>query len=291
MFRKSSSNRGEIFGPIIRACRKWYHGPVYSSPMPPAHVQLADESVYRSGGSAKSYLNIPNSAAEVTTLEAIHPATGSGENAHFAEICRLPHQSSVPASKPSKPSETRTGQENRRDWWTYRSSGKRRRGRRPDAKAARQVGYPVIIKAVAGGGGRGMRIAHTEASLLNALHTAQAEAEKAFGNSQVYIEKYLEDPRHVEFQIIADEHGNVFHLGERDCTIQRRHQKLLEEAPSPIMTEALREKMGEAVVRGAKAVNYTSLGTMEFLIDKHGNFYFMEVNTRIQVEHPVTELD
>lgn len=156
-------------------------------------------------------------------------------------------------------------------------------------KIAKSIGYPVIIKASGGGGGRGMRVAHTDVSLTNAFHTARAEAEAAFNNPDVYIEKYVEEPRHVEFQIVADEYGEIIHLGERDCTIQRRHQKLLEESPSPVLTESMRKEMGNCAIKGAKAVNYTSLGTVEFLVDKDKKFYFMEMNTRIQVEHPVTE--
>lgn len=302
MFKKILiANRGEIAVRIIRACHEMgiRTVAVYSeADATSLHVQLADEAVcIGPAESSKSYLNIPSliSAAEVTDAEAIHPGYGFlAENAHFAEVCR---DCQIKFIGPSVEAIKTFGNKDEAKKAMIKVEVPTVPGSpgvidqdSEAVKAARQVGYPVIVKAAAGGGGRGMRIAHTEASLLNALHTCQAEAEKAFGNSQVYIEKYLEDPRHIEFQIMADEHGNVFHLGERDCTIQRRHQKLLEESPSPIMTEALREKMGEAVIRGAKAVKYSSLGTMEFLIDKHGDFYFMEVNTRVQVEHPVTEL-
>jgi len=302
MFKKILiANRGEIAVRIIRACREMgiKTVAVYSeADADSLHVQLADEAVcIGPAESAKSYLNIPSliSAAEVTDAEAIHPGYGFlAENAHFAEICQACHIKfigpSVSAIKTfGNKDEAKKAMRRVNVPLVPGSEGVIQRDQ--DAiQAARQVGYPVIVKAAAGGGGRGMRIAHTEASLLSAVHTCQAEAEKAFGNAQVYIEKYLEEPRHVEFQIIADEHGHVFHLGERDCTIQRRHQKLVEEAPSPIMTEELRERMGQAVVRGAQAVHYSSLGTMEFLVDRTGQFYFMEVNTRIQVEHPVTEL-
>jgi len=229
-------------------------------------------------------------------VEAIHPGYGFlAENAHFAEICKSCRIKFI-GPKPE----------------VMRLMGDKSLAREAMCQAglslipgspgvienkdkvievAREIGYPVIVKAAAGGGGRGMRIAHNEVSLVNAFFMARAEAEAAFGKAQVYLEKYMENPRHVEIQIIADEHGNVVHLGERDCTIQRRYQKLIEESPSPVVDEDLRKRIGEAAaLRGAKSVNYTSLGTMEFLLDKDKNFYFLEMNTRLQVEHPVTEL-
>ena len=302
MFKKILiANRGEIALRIIRACRELgiKTVAVYSeADSDSIHTKYADEAVcIGPAPSSKSYLSIASliSAAEVTDAEAIHPGYGFlAENPHFAEICK---ECNIKFIGPSMESIKLFGDKNTARE-TMKNSGipvvPGSDGIVKDEKAAltiaREIGYPVIIKASAGGGGRGMRIAHTDVSLANALLTARAEAESAFGNSDVYIERYIEEPRHIEFQIIADEHGNITHVGERDCTIQRRHQKLLEESPSPTLTDLLRTKIGDLVVKTAKKVKYTNLGTMEFLLDKNGDFYFMEVNTRIQVEHPVSEM-
>ena len=234
------------------------------------------------------------SAAEVGDVDAIHPGYGFlAENAHFAEVC----ESCNIISSGRRP--VRCGRWAIKIW---RAQFARRAGvpvtpgsdgvvtEENDAlKVAKKVGYPVMIKAVAGGGGRGMRAAHNDASFLPAFHAARMEAEKAFGNSDVYIEKLIVNPHHIEFQIVADNHGHVVHLGERDCSIQRRNQKVIEECPSPLMTEGLRKKMGHAAVKLAQSVGYQNAGTMEFLVDNAGHFYFMEMNTRIQVEHTITE--
>ena len=295
------ANRGEVALRIIRACREMgiKSVAVFSeADRDSLHVSFADEAVcIGPAASAQSYLNIPRiiSAAEITDAEAIHPGYGFlAENPHFSEVCA---QCKIRFIGP--------------DAETIRKMGDKSEAKRtvkvagvpvvpgsdgpvtsPEQarKVAAKIGYPVIIKASAGGGGRGMRIAHTEMSLNNALMTAQAEAEKAFDNSEVYIEKYFTNPRHVEIQILGDEHGNIIHLGERDCSIQRRHQKLIEESPSPALSEELRQAMGDAAIRTAKAVNYAGAGTVEFLLDQDGTFCFMEMNTRIQVEHPVSEM-
>lgn len=302
MFKKILiANRGEIALRIIRACRELniktvaVHTEADNASL---HVRYADEDIcIGKGPSNTSYLNIPAilAAAEISDADAIHPGYGFlAENAHFAEVCEscnigfigpTPGAMRLMGDKiearrlmkevglPMLPG-TNDPVENEDD----------------ALRVARQIGYPVIIKAAAGGGGRGMRIAHTDVSLANALLTARSEAKAAFGNPQVYVEKYLEEPRHVEFQILADKYGNCISLGERDCTVQRKHQKLIEESPSPIMTPEMREKMAALVVKGAQAAGYHTTGTIEFLVDKHGNFYFMEMNTRIQVEHPVSEM-
>ncbi|MCK5708456.1 MAG: acetyl-CoA carboxylase biotin carboxylase subunit [Candidatus Aureabacteria bacterium] len=294
------ANRGEIAVRIIRACRELgiVSIAVYSeADANSMHVRLADEAIcIGKGPSVESYLKIPAivSAAEVVDAEAIHPAYGFlAENAHFAEVCDsckikfigpcaqniMDLGDKAKAKKIAKDAGVPT----------IPGSDGLVTDREEAVKIARELGYPVLIKATAGGGGKGMRIAHTELSLNNAYLTAQAEAEAAFQNSGVYIEKVIEEPRHIEFQILADNHGNVIHLGERDCTIQRKHQKLIEEAPSSYIDEKLRKRMGEAAVKLAKKVGYENAGTIEFLVDKDKNFYFMEMNTRIQVEHPVTE--
>jgi len=295
------ANRGEIALRIIRACKELgiktvaVHSDVDSESL---HVKLADESIcIGPAPSAKSYLNMKSiiSAAEVTDADAIHPGYGFlSENAEFAEICnncgltfigptaenmRLmgdkisARQTVTKAGVPILPG-TKDGVHTAEE----------------AIRIAGEIGYPIIIKATAGGGGRGMKVVHSPASLANAFAAARSEAQAGFGNPEVYIEKFCERPRHVEIQIMADKHGNVIHLGERDCSIQRRHQKLIEEAPCPVLSPALRKKMGECAVAAAKAVGYTSVGTMEFLLDKDHNFYFMEMNTRVQVEHPVTEM-
>jgi len=301
MERVLIANRGEIALRIIRACRELgiHTVAVYSqADGEAAHVQLADDAVCIGPAAAsESYLKISNiiSAAEVTDADAIHPGYGFlAENADFAEICA---KCNLKFIGPSPDAIQRMGDKN-----TARETMKA--GGVPitpgsdglvenDQEAlriAKEIGFPVIVKATAGGGGKGMRIAHNDMSLVNAFTTARHEAERAFGNAGVYIEKYVESARHIEVQILADEHGNVIHLGERDCSLQRRNQKVLEEAPSPALTDEIRKKLGDAAVKAAKAVNYANAGTVEFLYnEKEKEFYFMEMNTRIQVEHPVTE--
>lgn len=295
------ANRGEIAIRVIRACKELgiKTVAVYSTADADSlHVKLADESVcIGPAPSAQSYLNINAiiSAAELTDAEAIHPGYGFlSENAKFAEICE---QCGITFIGPSADSMRVMG-----DKISARQAvighgvpilpGTKESVKSVDeaVKIAKQIGFPVIIKATAGGGGRGMKIVHSQATLANAYATARAEAQAGFGNPEVYIEKYCEQPRHVEIQVLADKHGNCIHLGERDCSIQRRHQKIIEEAPCPILSPETRKAMGDAAVAAAKAVNYSSVGTVEFLLDKSGAFYFMEMNTRIQVEHPVTEM-
>lgn len=295
------ANRGEIALRIIRACKEMGIRTVaiYSvADKDSLHVRMADEAVcVGPAAPSGSYLNIPAiiSAAEITDVEAIHPGYGFlSENAHFAEICE---SSQITFIGPS-PQNIRLLGDKMAAKETMSKAGlpitpgsnSVVKTKEEALKIARRIKYPVIIKATAGGGGRGMRICHNDIRLISSLMTAQAEAEKAFGIPDVYIEKYIEEPRHVEFQIIADHYGNVIHLGERDCSIQRRHQKLLEESPSPALDSKLRKKIGELVVKGVKASGYRNVGTIEFLLDKEKNFYFMEMNTRIQVEHPVTEI-
>jgi len=295
------ANRGEIAVRVIRACKE--SGiktvAVYSKPDASSlHVQMADEAVCIGEASARlSYLNIPNiiSAAKNSNADAVHPGYGFlAENAYFADLCgtydikfigpkaeviqlmgdkirarEIAEKAGVPLVPGSEGNVT-----------SYKQA----------IKIAGEIGYPLMIKAAAGGGGKGMRLAQNETELKNALDMARMEAKAAFGNDEVYMEKYIEEPRHIEFQILGDEHGNLIHLGERDCSLQRRNQKLLEEAPSSFLNEELRQKMGQLAVKAAKAANYYSAGTVEFLVDKHKNFYFIEMNTRIQVEHPVTEM-
>ncbi len=301
MFKKILiANRGEIALRIIRTCKELgiKTVAVYSeADKHSLHVTFADEAVCIGPALSKdSYLKIPViiSAAQITGAEAIHPGYGFlAENANFSEICA---ESLIKFIGPSPEMINMMGNKaNAKE--TMRKNGV------PvipgsdgvvtnvfDGKAiAHEIGFPVIIKASAGGGGKGMRIVQDESEFENAFQTASSEAVASFGNGEVYIEKYLENPRHIEFQIMGDQFGNVYHYGERDCSIQRRHQKLIEESPSPIMDAELRRKMGEAAVLGAKSVNYEGAGTIECLVDKYKNFYFMEMNTRIQVEHPVTE--
>ena len=295
------ANRGEIALRILRACKDLgiETVAVYSeADRDSLHLRFADETIcIGKAPSTESYLNIPAliAAAEIADVEAIHPGYGFlSENEHFAEVCQscnikfigpspeaiancgdkvaakvLARQAGVPCVPGSDgPVETEE-----------------------DALAiARKIGFPVLVKAAAGGGGRGMRVAHNEPSLVTGYHAARSEAEKAFKDSTVYLEKYIEKPRHVEIQIIGDMHGNVVHLGERDCSLQRRHQKLVEESPCPVLDEATRKAMGDAAVRLAKTANYYSAGTVKFLLDKNNNFYFIEINSRIQVEQPVTEM-
>ena len=295
------ANRGEIALRILRSCRELGIGTVavYSTVDRTAlHVQLADEAVcVGEGPSNKSYLNIPNILAAATSrgVDAIHPGYGFlAENDRFAEMCRdhgitfigpSPHAIRSMGDKSTAKSTMQTvgvptvpGSE----------------GLLPNPEAAAELaaamGYPVMIKATAGGGGRGMRLVPSPDQLVKLYKAAQGEADAAFGNPGLYMEKFIDRPRHVEVQILADRHGNVVHVGERDCSIQRRHQKLLEEAPSPALDPELRRRMGEAAVAAARSINYEGAGTVEFLLDRSGGFYFMEMNTRIQVEHPVTEM-
>ena len=301
MFKKILiANRGEIALRIIQACRELdiRTVAVYSTAdRDSLHVTYADEDVcIGPPPSGASYLNISSilSAAEITGADAVHPGYGFlAENAHFAAVvqsCGLTWIGPRPDVITSM-GDKAEARKLMRAAGVPVTPGSDLLDNPADAVAvAHGIGYPVIVKAVAGGGGRGMRVAQDEGELLNAIATAQAEAEAAFGNAGVYVEKYLVNPRHVEIQILGDKHGNVIHLGERDCSTQRRHQKLLEEAPSTAVTPALRKKFGDVAVRGAQKVSYDSAGTMEFLLDEDGSFYFMEMNTRIQVEHPVTEL-
>ncbi len=294
------ANRGEIALRIIRSCKELgvESVAVYSeADSESLHVKLADEAVCIGPPPAtNSYLSIPNiiSAAEVSGAEAIHPGYGFlAENYKFGEICQscnlvfigppahilgqvrdkavtkqIVQKQGIPII-PGSHGVVETDQE--------------------ALSTAKEIGYPVIIKAAAGGGGRGMRIAQNQSQLLKLLPVAKSEAEAAFGEPGVYLEKYIEEPRHIEVQILADNFGNVIHLGERDCSIQRRHQKLIEESPSPFVNVKLRRQLGQAATKIAKAINYQNAGTVEFLVDRQGRFYFMEINTRIQVEHPVTE--
>ena len=295
------ANRGEIALRILRTCEEMeiatvaVHSTIDRHSL---HVQLADEAVcIGEPASSKSYLNIPNIIAAALTRNAIaiHPGYGFlAENARFAEIC-ADHQ--IVFIGPSPDSIRSMGDKSTAKKTMQRVGVPTVPGSKglvqnaDEARAiARSMGYPVIIKATAGGGGRGMRLVTADEDLGRLYMAAQGEAEAAFGNGGVYVEQYVQNPRHIEFQILADSHGNVIHLGERECSIQRRHQKLLEEAPSSALTPELREKMGSAAVLAAKSINYVGAGTVEFLLDQSGDFYFMEMNTRIQVEHPVTEM-
>jgi acetyl-CoA carboxylase biotin carboxylase subunit len=294
------ANRGEIALRVIRACKELGIKTlaVYSEPdVDSLHVQLADEAIcIGQGPSSQSYLKIDRiiSAAEVGDCDAIHPGYGFlSENAHFAEVCE---SCNIKFIGPSPTAIRAMGDKN-----SARDTARRAKmpvtpgsdgiveSEKEALKVARQIGYPVMIKATAGGGGRGMRPAHNDGSLVAGFHAARAEAEKAFGNSGVYIEKLIENPHHIEFQIMADSHGTVVHVGERDCSMQRRNQKIIEETPSPIMTDEIRERMGADCVRLAEEVGYVGAGTIECLMDDRGNYYFMEMNTRIQVEHCITE--
>ena len=295
------ANRGEIALRVIRACKELNIATVavYSeSDRNSLHDNLADEAVCIGKSlSSESYLNIPAiiSAAEITDVEAIHPGYGFlAENPHFAEICE---SCQITFIGPSPESMRLMGDKilaretmRKVDLPTVPGSASAIQNKDEALKIAKKIKYPIIIKAAAGGGGKGMRVCHNDIRLVSSLMTAQAEAEAAFGNSGVYVEKYITSPRHIEFQILADNYGNIIHLGERDCSIQRRHQKLIEETPSTALNSKLRNEIGELAVKGAKAANYKGAGTMEFLLDENGEFYFIEMNTRIQVEHPVTEL-
>jgi acetyl-CoA carboxylase, biotin carboxylase subunit len=295
------ANRGEIALRIIRTCKELgiKTVAVYSeADRDSLHVTFADEAVCIGPPPSKdSYLKIPSiiSAAHITGADAIHPGYGFlAENAYFSEICG---ESGIKFIGPSPDMIKAMGDK------AFAKDTMKKNGvpvipgsdgvvTSPDEgiAIAKEVGFPVIIKASAGGGGKGMHVVWEEKDFLVAFQMASNEAVSFFGNADVYIEKYLENPRHVEIQIMGDSHGNVYHFGERDCSVQRRHQKLIEESPSPAIDDALRNKMGETAVLGAKSVNYEGAGTVEFLLDKHRNFYFMEMNTRIQVEHPVTEM-
>jgi acetyl-CoA carboxylase, biotin carboxylase subunit len=295
------ANRGEIAVRIIRACREMgiYTVAVYSEADREAlHVRLADEA-YCIGPtlSKDSYLNFANimSVATLTESDAIHPGYGFlAENADFAELCETCNITFIGPSADaiSKMGDKSVAKQTMKDAGVPVIPGSD--GLVEDIDEAirlgREIGYPIIIKATAGGGGKGIRIAESEEALIQQITAAQQEAEKAFGNPGIYLEKYLTGMKHVEIQVMADKHGNVVHLGERDCSIQRRRQKLIEEAPCPVLTPDIRRKMGEAAVRAAQAVDYSGAGTLEFLLGPDGNFYFMEMNTRIQVEHPVTEM-
>jgi acetyl-CoA carboxylase, biotin carboxylase subunit len=295
------ANRGEIALRVIRACRELgiKTVAVYSeADKDSLHVRFADEAIcIGKPKSSESYLNIPAiiSAAEVADVEAIHPGYGFlSERAHFAEICE---SCNITFIGPPKVAIEKMGDKSvAKDTMkqakvpTVPGSDGVVKDEQEAIKIAEKIGYPVMIKASAGGGGKGMRIAHNRPSLVSNLQTAQTEAQAAFGNNEVYIEKYIDGARHIEVQVLGDRFGNIIHLRERECSIQRRHQKLIEETPSPAINNKTREKMGESAVKAAKAVGYFSAGTVEFILDKDGSFYFMEMNTRIQVEHPITEL-
>ncbi len=295
------ANRGEIAVRIIRACRELgiEAVAVYSTADKDSrHVQLADQAICIGPPAAsESYLNIPRiiSAAEVANVDAIHPGYGFlAENAHFAEVCR---SCNIEFIGPSVEAMNALGSKVNCKALAIKnkvptSPGSKGKLESEDEaiKIAREIGYPVIVKASAGGGGRGMRVAHNDISLRSGLKSAMAEAEGAFGDATVYIEKFIEHARHVEVQVIGDTHGNLVHLFERDCTMQRRHQKLIEESPCPVLDDSKRHEVCDAAVRLCKAAGYYSAGTVEFLMDSKKKFYLMEVNTRVQVEHPVTEL-
>ena len=294
------ANRGEIAVRVIRACRDLgiRTVAVYSkADRSSLHVRLADEAIcIGEAPSSESYLNIPSiiSAAEIADVDAIHPGYGFlSENAHFAEICE---SCQIKFIGP-KPESVRLAGDKSLARDTMRKAkvpiipgSKGIVSDQAEAlRLANKFRYPVIIKAKAGGGGKGMKVAHNDGKLVNAFLTAQAEAEAAFGDRAVYIEKYVTEPRHIEFQVIADRFGNTIHLGARDCSVQRRHQKLIEEAPAPGLSKQLFKKMGDAAVKAARAFQYENVGTVEFLVDAEEEFYFIEMNTRLQVEHPVTE--
>ena len=301
MFKKILiANRGEIALRIIRTAHEMgiKTVAVYSTADKESlHVRFADEAVCIGPPPSKdSYLNIANiiSAAEITNADAIHPGYGFlSENAKFSKICQDHNIKFIGAT----PEQIEKMGDKSMAKTTMREAGVPTvpgsegllESLEDAKKTAKEIKYPVIIKATAGGGGKGMRIVWKEDELEAAWDSARQEAAAAFGNDGMYMEKYIEEPRHIEIQIIGDQYGRVSHLSERDCSIQRRHQKLMEETPSPFMTQELRDEMGDAAVRAAKAVNYEGVGTIEFLVDKHRNFYFMEMNTRIQVEHPITE--
>ena len=297
------ANRVEIAVRIIRACKEMNIRTVavYSeADANSMHVQLADEAIcIGKAPAADSYLRIDRivSAAEVSDVDAIHPGYGFlAENAHFAEVCEScnihfigPHPRTMQALADKAVSRALA----KKVGVAVAPGSDGVVEKEQDALVvAKRIGYPVIIKAIAGGGGRGMRVAHNDISLVKGYHTARTEAEKAFGNSGVYIEKFIENPHHIEIQILGDHKGRIIHLGERDCSVQRRNQKVVEETPSPLIEHKfrkLRDRIGKAAVKIAEAAHYTNAGTVEFIVDNHGNYYFLEVNKRIQVEHPITE--
>ncbi len=301
MFKKILiANRGEIALRVIRACKELGISTVaiYSTADKESlHVSFADEAVCIGPPASKqSYLNIPHiiAAAEVTNAQAIHPGYGFlSENTSFARVCQE-HGIKFIGPSPeaiSKMGDKATAKETMQkagvptipgsDWLL--SSVEQ------GIVLAQEVGFPIILKATAGGGGKGMKVVHQASDFAKAWEEARREAQAAFNNDGLYLEKYIEQPRHIEIQLMADQHGKVIHLSERDCSIQRRHQKLVEETPSPIVSDTLREQMGQAAIKGVASIGYEGVGTVEFLVDKHGKFYFMEMNTRIQVEHPITE--
>lgn len=301
MFKKILiANRGEIALRIIRACKELgvQSVAIYSEPdIDSLHVQFADEAIcIGPANSAESYLKIDRiiSAAEITDADAIHPGYGFlAENAHFAEVCA---SCNIKFIGPTPEAIRLMGDKNSardcaRNAGVPISPGSDGivETEQEALKICRKIGFPVMIKAVAGGGGRGMRIATNEATMVQGFHSARMEADKAFGNGAVYIEKFIVNPHHIEFQVFGDQHGRIVHLGERDCSLQRRNQKIVEECPSPLMSPELREKMGAASIKLCETVGYQNAGTIEYLVDDDGNFYFMEMNTRIQVEHPITE--
>lgn len=302
MFRRILiANRGEIALRIIRSCRELGIETVaiYSeADRDSLHVRMADQAVcVGPGPSARSYLNIPNilSAAVLTEVDAIHPGYGYlAERAHFADMCAT---HGIKFIGPSVETIERMGDKAVAKRMMQEAGVPVIPGSEQAVETeeeaialAEEIGYPIMLKAAAGGGGKGMRLVADRDELLRAWPVARGEAQAAFGDDRLYMERFIESPRHIEVQILADEHGNVIHLGERECSIQRRHQKMIEEAPSAVIDPDLRRRMGEAAVAGARAAGYFNAGTMEFLVDRSGNFYFMEMNTRIQVEHPVTEM-
>ncbi len=295
------ANRGEIAVRIIRACKEMGIRTlaVYSqADRDSLHAKFADGAIcIGPAKSAESYLNVTSliSSMEVADAEAVHPGYGFlAENAGFAEACEkcgikfIGPTSAVMRLMGNKVQAKKTAEEIKVPVlpWSNRALSDEKEA----LEVSKKIGFPVLIKAASGGGGRGMKLVHTQASLASAFNMAKMESMSAFGDAEVFIERFCEQPRHIEIQIIADEHGNVIHLGERECSIQRRHQKILEECPSPRVDGRLRQKMGESAVRLARGIGYTNVGTVEFLLDKDRNFYFMEMNTRIQVEHPVTEM-
>lgn len=294
------ANRGEIALRVIRACKELGIRTlaVYSeADVDSLHVQLADESIcIGAAPSLESYLKIDRimSAAEIGDVDAIHPGYGFlAENPHFAEVCE---SCNIKFIGPPSRAMHAMGDKNAARACARKAGVPVTPGsdgivetEEEAMKIAKKIGYPVMIKAAAGGGGRGMRSAHNEPSLKSAFHSARHEAQKAFGSEKVYLEKLIANPHHIEFQIVADSHGRIIHLGERDCSVQRRNQKVIEECPSPLMTPGLRKKMGNAAMKLAKSVGYENAGTIEFLVDQDRRFYFMEMNTRIQVEHTITE--
>ncbi len=301
MFKKILiANRGEIALRVIRTCKEMgiKTVAVYSTADKESlHVRFADEAVcIGPPSSSESYLNIPKimAAVEITNSDAIHPGYGFlAENAGFAEICQ---EYGIKFIGPAPDMIRKMGDKVTAKETMIKAgvpvvpgSDGLVKNIKEGKKIAGEIGYPVMIKATAGGGGKGMRIVRKDEEFEEMWNSARQEAKAAFGNDGIYIEKFVEEPRHIEIQIIGDQHGNVIHLSERDCSIQRRHQKLIEECPSPFVTKKLRKEMGEAAIKAGKSINYEGVGTVEFLVDKHRNFYFMEMNTRIQVEHPVTE--